>query len=166
MLKSHVEKPPFSHVSGQSSVVKAYWNMWEQLELVDDVLYRKWFRLETDKISRLVIAPKELKQKILTLAHDDVSGGHLGITKTVQKVRQRFYWVNLQSDVTDWIKSCPICFARKNPPRKNSAEMENIRVGEPLERVAMDITGPFTITKFKNRYVLVLMNYFTKWVEA
>ncbi|CAG2254319.1 unnamed protein product [Mytilus edulis] len=44
--------------------------------------------------------------------------------------------------------------------------MENIRVGEPLERVAMDITGPFPITKFKNRYVLVLMDYFTKWVEA
>ncbi|CAG2188088.1 unnamed protein product [Mytilus edulis] len=166
MLKSHVEKPPFSHVSGQSSVIKAYWNMWEQLELVDDVLYRKWFRLETDEISRLVMAPKKLRQKILTLAHDDVSGGHLGITKTVQKVRQRFYWVNLQSDVTDWIKSCPICCARKNPPRKNRAEMENIRVGEPLERVAMDITGPFPITKFKNRYVLVLMDYFTKWVEA
>ncbi|VDI05438.1 Hypothetical predicted protein [Mytilus galloprovincialis] len=135
-------------------------------ELVDDVLYRKWFRLETDEISRLVMAPKKLRQKILTLAHDDVSGGHLGITKTVQKVRQRFYWVNLQSDVTDWIKSCPICCARKNPPRKNRAEMENIRVGEPLERVAMDITGPFPITKFKNRYVLVLMDYFTKWVEA
>ncbi|CAG2254318.1 unnamed protein product [Mytilus edulis] len=107
MLKSHVEKPPFSHVSGQSSVIKAYWNMWEQLELVDDVLYRKWFRLETDEISRLVMAPKELRQKILTLAHDDVSGGHLGITKTVQKVRQRFYWVNLQSDVTDWDKKLP-----------------------------------------------------------
>ncbi|CAC5388204.1 unnamed protein product [Mytilus coruscus] len=140
--------------------------MWEQLELVDDVLYRKWFRLETDEVSCLVVAPKEMRQKILTLAHDDVSGGHLGITKTVQKVRQQFYWVNLHSDVADWIKSCPFCCASKNPPRKNRAEMENIKVGEPLERVGMDITGPFPISKFKNRYVLVLMDYFTKWVEA
>ena len=54
----------------------------------------------------------------------------------------------------------------KTPPRMNRAELENIRVGEPLERVGMDITGPFPVTKYGNKYILVVMDYFTKWVEA
>ena len=164
-LGKYTEKPPFSEVSAHSSVVKTYWNMWEQLELKDNILYRKWFRLEGDS-SLLIIVPDSLKSKILSMAHDSPTAGHLGVRKTVFKVRQQFYWVNLQSDVLEWIKSCPTCCARKNPPRMNRAELENIRVGEPLERVGMDITGPFPVTKYGNKYILVVMDYFTKWVEA
>lgn len=100
--------------------------------MVDGVLFRKWFRFETDDISRLVVVPMEIRQKMLTLALDAVSCGHVGITQTVQKVRQRLFLVNLHSDTADFINSCPICYGRKNLPRKNIAEMEYSKEGEHL----------------------------------
>ena len=39
-------------------------------------------------------------------------------------------------------------------------------MGAPLERVAMDILGPLPVTERGNRYVLVIGDYFTKWVES
>ena len=110
----------------------------------------------------LSFVPRVMNVEILTLAHNDATGGHLGVKKTVQKKRQHFYWVNIHSDVSGWVNSFPVCCARKNSPKGNKAEMENITVGEPLERVAMDITGPFPTFKYGNKYVLVLMDYFTK----
>ena len=44
--------------------------------------------------------------------------------------------------------------------------MQSGLVGTPMQRVAMDILGPLPVTARENKYVLVLGNYFTKWVEA
>ncbi|GBL93495.1 hypothetical protein AVEN_266064-1 [Araneus ventricosus] len=49
---------------------------------------------------------------------------------------------------------------------KTRDSLQRYNVGEPLERMALDILGPFPVTTKGNRYVLVLMNYFTKWPGA
>ena len=36
----------------------------------------------------------------------------------------------------------------------------------PLERIAIDITGPFPVTDDGNRYIVVVSDYFSKWTEA
>jgi len=46
------------------------------------------------------------------------------------------------------------------------APLQLHQVGAPLERVAMDILGPLPPTRQGNRYILVIMDYFTKWPEA
>ncbi|KAL5016449.1 hypothetical protein ScPMuIL_006038, partial [Solemya velum] len=73
--------------------VKSYWIQWEQLEISDDVLYRKWFDPATSETRKLLIVPPEMRNEILTLAHDSPTGGHFGIKKTRDKIRQTFYWL-------------------------------------------------------------------------
>ena len=50
--------------------------------------------------------------------------------------------------------------------RQSHAPLQQYRVGAPFKRMGVDILGPFPTTDQGNRYVLVAMDYFTKWPEA
>ncbi|KAJ8948835.1 hypothetical protein NQ318_013487, partial [Aromia moschata] len=49
--------------------------------------------------------------EVLEEIHNGSTGGHLGVTKTLGKVRERFYWVNCTTDVKEWCKKCVVCAA-------------------------------------------------------
>ena len=161
-------KPPWAGVSPLNSKVKAYWGQWERLCLRDGVLYRKWFEKGTNRLIWQLVIPDTGKDDIIKGVHDeDEGGGHLGIKKTLGKLRSRVYWVGLKADVLGWCKRCELCQARQNPHRKYKSKMKQYIVGGTMERVAMDILGPLPETySLGNKYVLVVTDYFTRWVEA
>ncbi|KAF7654557.1 hypothetical protein LDENG_00068330 [Lucifuga dentata] len=65
-----------------------------------------------------------------------------------------------------YVHCCDACTAKKGPTRRSHAPLQQYQVGAPMERVGVDILGPFPTTDSGNRYVLVAMDYFTKWPEA
>ena len=71
----------------------------------------------------------------------------------------------MRKDVERWVRSCRDCQQKKPPPFKKRAELVKYQVGAPWEWIAADIAGPFPLTNRGNRYILVVMDYFTKWVE-
>ena len=87
------------------------------------------------------------------------------ITQMVFRLLDRVYWPGLRRDVQTYIKSCTICIARKSPcPRR--APMGHVEVGHRWERVAMDLLDMSVTTARGNRYVLVMVDCFTRWTEA
>ena len=50
--------------------------------------------------SRQVVLPESLKQYVMSLGHDTITGGHLGIRKTREKIMSNFYWPGIDGDVT------------------------------------------------------------------
>ena len=65
-----------------------------------------------------------------------------------------------------WIKTCLVCGARKRPGKHAKASLGGYVVGSPMDRIATDITGPFPFTDSGSRYILVVQDQFSKWVEA
>ena len=65
-----------------------------------------------------------------------------------------------------WCESCEDCACRKAPTPKRRAPLHSIRVGNPMQLVAIDIMGLFPVTSNGNQYVLVVGDYFTRWIEA
>ncbi|ROT85413.1 hypothetical protein C7M84_014656 [Penaeus vannamei] len=72
----------------------------------------------------------------------------------------------MRKDVREWRKTCATCNAKKGPAKKGKALLQLYQVGTPMEPVAVDVTGPFPATVAGNRFILVAMDYFTKWPEA
>lgn len=159
-------RPPRNEISAESPLAKAYWAQWDSLSLINGCLYRKWESTDGKTTSNLVVVPASKKADVLKEFHNGPSGCHLGVTKTLEKLKQRFYWVGCQQDVAEWVANCPNCITAKGPVRRSRGRLQQYNVGAPFERIAMDVAGPFPISSAGNRYVLVVMDYFSKWPEV
>jgi len=160
------ERPIWQEITSKGTAAKVYWSYWDSLEVQNGVLYKRW---ETPNLKNTVvqlIVPKIRIKQILEEAHDSPSGGHFGINKTLEKIRKRFYWATCKQDVEEWCKSCKICLAKRGPTGKGKSPLQIYNVGAPFERIQMDILGPLPLTILGNKYLLVVVDCFTKWVEA
>ena len=57
-----------------------------------------------------LVVPNGLQLQIMQAAHDDVLAGHLGVAKTYEVVRQRFYWLKMFQDIQHYCRSCRLSF--------------------------------------------------------
>ena len=64
----------------------------------------------------------------------------------------------------NYIQTCDVC-QRRGPPQRRE-ELIPIKVKGPFYRIGIDIKGPLPITSNGNRYIIVAMDYFSKWPEA
>ncbi|VDI06860.1 Hypothetical predicted protein [Mytilus galloprovincialis] len=159
-------KPIWADVSHMSPEVKFYWSRLNSLILVNGILYRKWESYNGKHYDLHIVLPANFKRFVLNQVHNTVTGGHLGVRKTLSKIKQRYFWYKMRQDVKFWCTKCDICASKKAPCKKPKAPMKQYLVGAPWERMAIDILGPLPISVNNNRYLMVVQDYFSKWTEA
>lgn len=157
-------RPPSDGIRHLSPNLKALWSMWPSLVLRNGIVFRKF--TTADGTAEQIILPRALRCKVLEHLHENPAGGHFGYEKTLAKVKSRYYWIGCSDDTRDWCTTCEVCQSRGGGRRKQKAALQIVNAGAPFERVAIDVLGPLPTTNRGNRYVLVLMDYFTKWPEA
>lgn len=165
-LEEEQGRPSWVQVSHLGAATKSYWSQWDRLYLKDGILLRRFYQIDKAVFYPQVILPHALRQDILKQMHDGPVGGHFGVERTLTRMQTRYYWFGMKQDVTLWCRTCPSCAARARPCKKPRAPMGTVRVGVPMERIAIDLMGPMNETERYNRYILVVQDYFTKWVEA
>ena len=162
----HLGQPDQDDITAEGQAARRLWEQWQQLEVHQGTLYLK---MESDNHTqpflRLVL-PRCLVPVVLEQLHDSPTAGHLGVQKTAERVKTRFYWPGWYQDVQDWCQSCSTCSQSKNPPRNRPASMQMTRSGRPMQRIALDIQVGFPVTDGGNRCILVVSDYFTRWAEA
>ncbi|KAJ8952348.1 hypothetical protein NQ318_017242, partial [Aromia moschata] len=159
-------RPTWQEVSRYGTTIKGYWAQWSSLCLRDGLLHRKWESPDGVSAVYQLVLPKARIHQVLEELHSSPSGGHFGVTRTLARVRDRFYWVNCRRDVEEWCKRCDLCSAKKGPKTRSRGKMVQYLSGAPFERVAVDILGPLPVTDRGNKYLMVVMDYFSKWPEA
>ena len=134
-------------------------------EIRNGLLIRLFVKDGDNTVQMLV--PEELRGKIIALGHDGLWSGHMGMEKTEERVKTSFYWPGLSKDVRDYCNSCLEC-KRVAPQGKTSKAplQETPAIKQPFLRCATDIIGPLEVSERKNRYILTLIDYATRWVEA
>jgi len=84
----------------------------------------------------------------------------------MDKVRKCFYWASCKQDVENWCRTYKICNAKNGLSGKGKSPLQIYNIGTPFEKVQMDILGLLPISSSGNRYLLVVVDCFTKWVDA
>ena len=113
-----------------------------------------------------IILPRNLQETALKAHHNHTTASHRGVNKTLASMKACYYWPGLTSHVKKWVGICHKFGAKKSWGKKRLSPLQQYIVGAPMERLAMDILGPLSLTPRGNRYVLVVTDYFTKWTES
>ena len=158
--------PLHDDIKGKSLECRRLFQIFDQLCLRDGILYRKYIAANGDISTHQLVVPRALRDKVLTEVHSCPTAGHLGEEKTRGRLKERFYWPGHWNDVHTWCKTCGQCASRKTPVPKARAALQPVKTGHPMQLMAMDILGPLPESTAGNRYVLVIADYFTKWIEA
>ncbi|MEL7181406.1 MAG: reverse transcriptase domain-containing protein, partial [Pseudomonadota bacterium] len=142
------------------------WSSWDRFAYRDGVLHYRWQTTGNEADRLLPVIPWRLRLDALQQLHDSpVSGGHMAVEKTLDRIRQRFWWPGMRQDVERYIEVCKPCAARRTQGKKLVAELKPFIVGTRFHKVAADIIGPVTLTKGTSfKYILVMTDLFTKYV--
>ena len=110
----------------------------------------------------LVIPRIEERRQLIDKVHSEF--GHVGISGTKSIMKDYFYWPALDFDTTVAVNECHLCQKYKhNAGRKRKPTKGNLRAYYPFQKVAIDIAGPMRPTRRGNRYILGMIDHFSKY---
>ena len=142
----------------------------QRKKFLSDVKHYYWeepllYKRCGDGLIRRCLPEDEVKD-VLTHCHSLEYGGHFSSTKTAAKVLQSgFYWPTLFQDARQFVLTCDRCQRTGNIGRRNEMPLSGILEVEIFDVWGIDFMGPFP-SSFGNQYILVCVDYVSKWVEA
>lgn len=106
----------------------------------------------------------EEREELIRRRHDFL--GHMGINSTADVLSKEFWWWGLTQDVRHFVSNCPACKMQRTrfdiEPEMRPIDMEPV----PFRQVGIDLQGPYQRSTSGNNTIMVVMDYFTKFMEA
>lgn len=152
------QKPSKQTFKTEPPDVRILLRQWPKLYMNDHgILYRK-----TGERDQLVL-PKEYRQTVFKELHKEM--GHLGVERTVNLIRDRFYWAHMQRDTEQFIANECECLMRKKPHKPTRAPLVPIVTNRPFELISIDFLHLETC-KQGYEYILVIIDHYTRFAQA
>ncbi|XP_021986727.1 protein NYNRIN-like [Helianthus annuus] len=133
-----------------------------QYELVDGELYRRSYLGPS-----LKCVDMEEAEYVIREMHEGICGMHSGPRTIVTKAMNAgFYWPRMYETTSREIKKCDNCQLHAPMTHRHKHPMISVSTSWPFQKWAIDIIGPLPEGPGGVKYVVVAIDYFTKWVEA
>ena len=130
--------------------------------LIKDVLYKRGFSRPY-----LRCLGNEEADYVMREVHKGICGNHSGSRSLVHKlVRVGYYWPTMQKDAKAYVKTCNKCQRFSNIIRQPTEELTPMMAPWPFAQWGLYIVGPFPTVLRQLKFLVVGIDYFTKWVEA
>jgi hypothetical protein len=107
--------------------------------------------------------PVSMRNELLKEWHDSLRCGHLGTKKTYAKMRTRFFWPSLASDIRNYISTCKECQIHRAENQKPVGLLQPIPVADVFERVGIDLLGPLPRTSNGKKHIIVATDYGSRY---
>ncbi|CAN6562434.1 unnamed protein product [Malus baccata var. baccata] len=153
-----------------TGVVHPDFSVQQKKKFLSDVKYYFWdepylYKYCPDQIIRRCI-PEVEQDSVLRFAHQYACGGHFGQKRTAEKILQSgLFWPTLFKDANNWCRACDRCQRVGNQSKRNEMPQQSILIVELFDVWGIDFMGPFP-SSHGNQYILVAVEYVSKWVEA
>jgi transposase InsO family protein len=115
------------------------------------------------------VVPRVLIGQCMKMYHEGL--GHPGGSRTKGTIRLGYYWPGMNPDIQAYCKACRFCQRRKADnrratiPVRNYDDLVDVESQKPFYRVHVDLMGPLPVTDRGHRYVMVVKDALTKWIE-
>lgn len=110
-----------------------------------------------------ICVPAGLIDPVFRYYHDSLVGGHLGVHKTLQRIKQSLVWPSMDRDVKRLVNSCQLCRQAKPSSSPHLGFLNSEREAQPMDKVFIDYLGPLPRTKRGNQYILVVIDGFSRF---
>ena len=127
----------------------------------------KWYDKTIEKFCLKIVAPYKTTEKILHDAHCSPTAGHLSYEKTVERVRNLFWWPKITNIVRAFCGSCAVCHeinTSSKPKPKAELKFWSDYGGGPGCVVSIDVFQTARWSK-SNKYILVIIDKFSRYLE-
>jgi hypothetical protein len=119
-----------------------------------------------DGQKKLLWVPEAARPRVLHEFHDSPEAGHPGQEETYRSLSKFYAWPTAQRDVRAHVRDCLICATTKRGPPQAAAPLRSHNPQQPWQTIALDYMGPYEATPDGNRYLLIVTDLFSRWVEA
>lgn len=110
--------------------------------------------------------PHSMRQRVLWELHDAPLSGHPGSDETIRDIRRYFCWPGMNREIRRYVAGCHICICCKPVRGQFKPGLRPRSTRTAWETIAVDLMGPYPRTTNGNRFILVVTDLFTSWVEA
>jgi hypothetical protein len=129
--------------------------------VLDDVLYYL-SDPDGDTVFRLYV-PNHLKALVIKQYHDE--NGHMGVQKTFDSIRLKYFWPNLFKEIYSYVSTCTLCQTRSL--RKIRQPLQETDIPPyPMAKLSLDVSGPYPTSLSGNKYIIAFVDWFSGWPEA
>jgi len=155
-------KPSWEAVALAFHDVKTLWAQWPRIAIKDGLLKRRFEAANGLSSYWQVVIPTSLRIEFVSFAHGGMTGGYLGRRRTSAVIQSRAYWPSWRTYMERFLRQC-VPFARYHRGViPHQAGLQPTLVGQPWERVSVDITGPHPRSARQNQYILTCVCHFFK----
>ncbi|GFW74115.1 transposon Tf2-9 polyprotein [Trichonephila clavipes] len=127
------------------------------------VLYRYSPHDEVEEAQ--LVVPTHEREKILKLHHDGPTTAHYSADGTFSRISSKYYWTGMRKFIADYMKSCSECIRYKATNQKPAGLLQTPVPAQRFESIAIDIFGPLPETTEGMKWIFIVEDYITKWVE-
>ncbi|XP_058751033.1 uncharacterized protein LOC131624059 [Vicia villosa] len=130
--------------------------------LIKNQLYRRGFSIPLLKCIDEGTIPHILRE-----IHEGINSQHLGGRSLARKaLRAGYYWPSMQHDAKEYVKNCDKCQRFGDMHLAPPNELKSLSPPWLFAWWGMHLLGPFVTRSNQNKYLIVAVDYFTKWIEA
>ena len=108
--------------------------------------------------------PKSLQTTFIKEVHEGIAGRHIGRDKTLDQLKQRFFWKGMTTDTYNYVDACIPC-SERNLRVEPSPLQDTPIASYPFQRIGVDTTGAYPLTANENKFCVTVTDHYSGWVE-